>query len=247
MTVRVALVTGASSGIGKAITVALAAQGYAVMAAGRDAARTAALRDEVPGVATWAGDISAADSCVDLVAACVDRFGQLDLLVNNAGIYQPATAEDTSDELWSQTLAINLGAPFYLSRAAVPRLRATRGAIINIASDWALVGGRAAVAYCASKGGLLQLTRAMAADHAAEGIRVNAVCPGDVATPMLYRVGAERGLDQAAALAESAADIPSGRVTTPEDVAAVALFLASEGARQITGAAIPVDGGSTAQ
>jgi len=246
MTQKVALVTGASSGIGKAIVVKLSAAGYLVMAAGRDKVRTEELRDQCANVQAWIADITSAEACADLVAACIDRFGRLDLLVNNAGIYLPATAEDTSDENWMQTMAINLHAPFYLSREAVPHLRKTRGAIVNIASDWGLSGGKRAVAYCASKGGIVLMTKAMALDHAHEGIRVNAICPGDVETPMLYAEGLVRGLDAEAAVREANRASPTGRVTTPNEVAALVGYLASAAAAQITGAAIPIDGGNTA-
>jgi meso-butanediol dehydrogenase/(S,S)-butanediol dehydrogenase/diacetyl reductase len=117
---------------------------------------------------------------------------------------------------------------------------------LNIASDWGLAGGNKAVAYCASKGGIVLMTRAMALDHAHEGIRINAICPGDVETPMLYAAGAVRGLDPNEAMLESARSSPTGRVTSPEEVAAMALFLASDAATQVTGAAIPIDGGNTA-
>jgi NAD(P)-dependent dehydrogenase (short-subunit alcohol dehydrogenase family) len=246
MAERVALVTGASSGIGRSVALSLPHHGYRVFAAGRDAERTGALRDETAGIDAWTGDITSAETCAELVSACIERFGRLDLLVNNAGIYERGTAEQTSDELWSQTLLVNLSAAFYLSRAALPHLRRTRGAIVNVASDWGLVGGREAVAYCASKGGMVLLTKAMALDHAAEGIRVNALCPGDVETPMMYRAGAERGLDDALAKAECDAGSPTGRVTTAAEVAALVVYLASDAARQITGAAIPIDGGNTA-
>ena len=243
---KVALVTGASSGIGTALTQALAEQGYLVMAAGRNAERIRQLADPPAGIETWTGDLQSAQACAELMEACIRRFGTLHLLVNNAGIYGYADAESTSDALWQQTLAVNLSAAFYLSRAAIPHLRRTRGAIINIASDWGLVGGRNAVAYCASKGGMVLMTRAMALDHAREGIRVNAICPGDVATPMLYGEGAARGLSREQALAEAAASSPTGRVTSPEEVAALAVYLASDAARQITGSAVPMDGGNTA-
>jgi NAD(P)-dependent dehydrogenase (short-subunit alcohol dehydrogenase family) len=216
------------------------------MAAGRDAERTERLQSEDASIRSWVGDLASPDSCTDLVSACIAAFGRLDLLVNNAGIFLAGDAEQTTDEGWSQTLAINLSAAFYLSRAAVPHLRLSKGAIVNIASEWGLVGGKQAVAYCASKGGMVLMSKAMAVDHAAEGIRVNAICPGDVETPMLYDDGAARGLDRAAALNEADADSPTGRVTTPEEVAALVAFLASDAAAQITGAAIPIDGGNTA-
>ena len=244
--VKAALVTGASSGIGAAVARRLAGDGYSVMAAGRDAARTKALASGSPAIKAWIGDLTSADACNRLVGDCVKAFGRLDVLVNNAGIYHLADAGHTTDEVWNQTIAINLTAAFLLSRAALPQLRKSQGAIVNIASDWGLVGGRNAVAYCASKGGLVLMSKAMALDHAAEGVRINAVCPGDVETPMLYRSGATHGHDRKRALREANEASRTGRVTTPEEVAALVAFLASDEAAQITGAAIPIDGGNTA-
>ena len=241
-----ALVTGASSGIGAAIARRLAADGYAVTAAGRDAKRTKAVATGSAAIRAWVGALATAADCKRLVADCVKAQGGLDLLVNNAGIYEVANAEATSDDAWNRTLAINLTVPFFLSRAALPALRKRKGAIVNVASDWGLKGGANAVAYCASKGGLVLMTRAMAIDHAEEGIRVNAVCPGDVETPMLYRSGATRGVGRKTALREANADSRSGRVTMPEEVAALVAYLASDDAAQITGAAIPIDGGGLA-
>jgi NAD(P)-dependent dehydrogenase (short-subunit alcohol dehydrogenase family) len=246
MTQRIALITGASSGIGAAIAHRLARDGWQVFAAGRDATRTNALAAAASSIRPWVGALATSTDADRLVADCVQAFGGLDLLVNNAGIYEIADAESTTDDAWQRAIAINLSMPFYLSRAALPKLRKRKGSIVNIASDWGLKGGANAVAYCASKGGLVLMTRAMAIDHAAEGIRVNAVCPGDVETPMLYRSGATRGTDANKALREANADSRSGRVTTPEEVAAVVAFLASEEARQINGAAIPIDGGGLA-
>jgi NAD(P)-dependent dehydrogenase (short-subunit alcohol dehydrogenase family) len=246
MTNRIALVTGASSGIGAAIARRLASDGWLVLAAGRDATRTNALAAGTPAIRPWVGALASSADADRLVADCVQVFGGLDLLVNNAGIYEIADAEATTDDAWQRTIAINLSMPFYLSRAAIPQLRSRRGSIVNIASDWGLKGGANAVAYCASKGGLVLMTRAMAIDHAEEGIRVNAVCPGDVETPMLYRSGATRGADAKTALREANADSRTGRVTTPGEVAALVAFLASGDAAQITGAALPIDGGGLA-
>jgi NAD(P)-dependent dehydrogenase (short-subunit alcohol dehydrogenase family) len=246
MSQKVALVTGASSGIGKAIVSALVDADYLVMAAGRDKERTEQLQKNSDNVRSWVGDIAASDACADLVSSCIEAFGRLDLLVNNAGVLFPASAEDTTDDNWLQTIGVNLSAAFFLSRDAIPHLRETKGAIVNIASDWGLVGGKRAVAYCASKGGLVLMTKAMALDHAHEGIRINAVCPGDVETPMLYAEGAVRGLNEVEATREADQASPTGRVTTPEEVAALVTFLASEAALQITGAAIPIDGGNSA-
>jgi len=168
------------------------------------------------------------------------------VLVNNAGIYHLADTAHTTDEVWNQTLAINLTAAFLLSRAALPQLRKSKGAIVNIASDWGLVGGRNAVAYCASKGGLVLMSKAMALDHAAEGVRINAVCPGDVETPMLYRSGAIHGLDRKSALRDANEASRTGRVTTPEEVAALVAFLLSDEASYLSGGIYTVDGGSMA-
>lgn len=246
MNEKVALVTGASSGIGTAVAYMLADHGYRVMAAGRDAGRTEKLREYSPGIETWIGDIGSAEACAELTSHCIKKLGRLDLLVNNAGIYFPANAESTSDEIWTSTIAVNLNAVFFLSREAMPHIREARGVILNIASDWGLVGGKDAVAYCASKGGVVMMTKAMALDHAHEGIRINAVCPGDVETPMLYGEGAARGVDADEALRQAAEMSPTGRVTSATEVASLVLFLASDAAAQINGAAIPIDGGNTA-
>lgn len=246
MTGKVALVTGASSGIGEAIARRLASGGYSVMAAGRDRKRTEALAAESAVVRAWIGDLTTSIACEELVEACLRSFGGLDLLVNNAGIWLAATAEETTDQIWQDTISTNLSSAFYLSRAAIPELRRRKGVILNIASNWGLVGGPKAVAYCASKGGMVLMTRAMTIDHAAEGVRINAICPGDVETPMLYRDAKLRGLDAEAALREASADSRSGRVTSPEEVAALVVFLASDEAAQINGAAISIDGGNCA-
>lgn len=246
MATKVALVTGASSGIGTAVALNLAKNDYSVMAAGRNAERTKKLSQQHERMKTWVGDLTTPDSCAALLKACIEEFGRLDVLVNNAGIYEAATAERTTNENWSKTIAVNLTAPFYLSRAAIPHLRKTQGAILNIASDWGLVGGKQAVAYCASKGGIVLMTKAMALDHAHERIRVNAICPGDVETPMLYSEGAARGLDRTTAMREADAASPTGRVTSASEVASLVLYLASDAAAQITGAAIPIDGGNSA-
>jgi meso-butanediol dehydrogenase / (S,S)-butanediol dehydrogenase / diacetyl reductase len=243
----VAIVTGASSGIGRATARAFAEAGYAVMAAGRDAERLAVATAGLGNVQHFIGDLSDPEVCGALVAETEAAFGRLDVLVNNAGIIYRATAEETSDQQWRQTMAVNLDAVFYLSRSALPALRRQGGgSIVNIASDWGIRAGVRAAAYCASKGAVVLLSKAMALDHAGEGIRINAICPGDVNTPMLTTEALQRGTDPAAAVAQSAADSPNGRVTEPEEVAAFALFLASGASPAITGAALPIDGGASA-
>lgn len=242
----VALVTGASSGIGAATAIAFAEAGWDVMAAGRDEGRLEEVADVSDKIAIWSGELTESEDCDELVADTIDEFGNLDCLVNNAGVIVRATVADTSDEEWRYTMGINLDAPFYLSRAALPHLLKSTGSIVNIASDWGLKGGDRAAAYCASKGAIIQLTRAMAIDHARDGLRVNAVCPGDVDTPMLSNEADDKDIDLDDFLAEAAEASPNGRIGTPEEVAALILFLASDAATHITGTAIPIDGGGSA-
>ena len=246
MTEKVAIVTGASSGIGAAIASTFAAAGFKVIAAGRDEDRTKKVSDSHLNISAWIGDITTSASCNALVANTLNHYDRLDVLVNCAGVWFSASAEETTDEQWRTTIATNLDAVFYLSRAALPHLRKTRGAILNISSEWGLVGGQEAVAYCASKGGVVLLTKAMAKDHAREGIRINAICPGDVETPMLFDDAKQRGVDESTALEQANTESPTGRVTTASEVAELALYLSSNSAAQITGAAIPIDGSSTA-
>jgi len=243
---RVVLVTGASSGIGAAIARRFAATGHDVLATGRNRKGLEVLSTDFPNIVVLEANLDSAAECARVVAQCARQFSGIDVLINNAGIYFRRNTESTSDDEWRQTLAVNLEAPFYLSRAALPYLRKRGGCIINIASDWGIHAGRDSVAYCASKGGLVLMTRAMALDHAAEGIRVNAICPGDVDTPMLEQEAAVDGLSHHEALQRYGRQSPTGRVTNCDEVAALALFLASEEAAQITGAAIPIDGGNTA-
>ena len=157
----VVLVTGASSGIGAAIAIAFAEDGWDVMAAGRDEGRLEEVADVSDKIVTWAGELAGSEECDELVADTIDEFGQIDCLVNNAGVIVRGDATETSDDDWRYTMAINLDVPFFLSRSAIPYITRSEGSIVNIASDWGLHGGERAVAYCASKGGVVLLTRAI--------------------------------------------------------------------------------------
>jgi NAD(P)-dependent dehydrogenase (short-subunit alcohol dehydrogenase family) len=239
----VALITGASSGIGAATAIEFADAGWEVMAAGRNEGRLEEVADVSDSISTWAGELLESEDCDELVADTVDEFGRLDCLVNAAGVLIRSNAEDTSDDDWRDTIAVNLDVPFFLYRAALPHLLQAGGSIVNIASVWGLEGGKRATAYCASKGGLILMTRAMALDYAADGLRVNAICPGGVDTPMLAGEAAGEDKEVEKFLADVAEESPNGRIATPEDIAALTMFLASDAASHITGTAIPCDGG----
>ena len=252
---KAALITGGTSGIGHATALLFAQEGASVVVTGRDAARgeqvVTALEEAQPEgrhVAFVRCDVRDASACRAAVEQAVEVMGGLDVLFNNAGVFfgqRPVTA--TSEEIWDQTLDTNLKSVYLFCRCAIPIMQQRGGgAIVNNASDWGLVGGRDAAAYCASKGGVVLLTRAMALDHAADHIRVNCVCPGDVDTPMFDTAAEALGITPEAYRAEAGAAYPLGRIATAEEVARAVLFLASDESRFITGTALSVDGGATA-
>lgn len=247
---KAVLVTGGTSGIGEAIAESFAASGANVVITGRNQERGDAVcaRMSAHGnIAKFkAGDIADSSFCDALIDYAVRTMGKLDIVVNSAGIIYHATAEATTDEQWSDTFDVNVHGMFYICRTAIPRLRKDGGVIINIASDAGLTGSRHLVAYCASKGAVVQMSRAMAVDHAHEGIRVVSLCPGDVDTPMLRDESLQRGIDAATGLKESAEAVPLKRVCSAEEVADLALFVASDSARFMTGFPVVLDGGSCA-
>lgn len=242
----VALITGASSGIGAATAIAFADAGWSVMAAGRDEPRLAEVAEVSDSIATWAGELDTAEDCDELVADTVDEFGGIDCLVNSAGVFVRGDALETSEDDWRDTLNINLDIPFLLSRAVLPQLREARGSIVNVGCYWGLYAEERTVAYAVSKAGLLMLTRSMARDHGADGVRINAVCPGCVDTPMLEGLASDGDQELDDFLDEAAEYSPNGRIATPEEVAALILFLAGPQAAHVNGATIPIDGGLSA-
>ena len=247
---QVALITGGTSGIGQATALLFAREGAQVAITGRNEKRghsvTAAILEAGGKAIFLRTDVRRAAECERAVRETVQTFGRLDILFNNAGIFYPHDTLECSEEEWDEQIDINLKGAFLMSKAALPGMIAQgRGVIIHNSSGWGIVGGDKAVAYCASKGGLVLLTKAMAIDHGRQGIRVNCICPGDVETPMLPQDAKMRGQKWEDYLA-GCAKRPLGRIGTAEEIAKAVLFLASEDSSFMTGAALVVDGGGTA-
>jgi meso-butanediol dehydrogenase/(S,S)-butanediol dehydrogenase/diacetyl reductase len=240
----VTILTGATSGIGAAMAMELAAAGHRLLLVGRQEAKGTALAAALPGGARFlAADVCDAQA-PDLIVAAAQDMGTIHTLINNAGIMENGRADQTTDEVWARVMEVNVTAVFRLSRAVIaPMQAAGAGVILNVASDWALIAARGALVYAVSKAAVAQMTRCMAVDYARDGIRINAICPGDTDTPMLARDFT--GTARATKLAQMGAGIPQGRVAQPEEVAKVAAFLVSEAASFINGALVPVDGGNS--
>ena len=244
------LITGGTSGIGETTAVAFVESGARVVITGRNKDRARAIKTRCKktagSVAFVAGDITSRKQCELIVTEAVGILGGLDIVVNSAGVIFHGTVEETTDEQWLQTMDVNVNGMFYICRAAIPRLRSSKGTIINIASDAALSGSHHLTAYCASKGAVLQMTRAMALDYAPQGIRVVPICPGDVDTPMLRGEFQDRGLSIETGLRESAAAVPLNRVCSAREVADMVLFACSNSAGFVTGYPLVLDGGNRA-
>lgn len=247
MTDRVTLITGGGTGIGRAACLLLAREGATVVAIGPDAAMLSETVQAVRGEgheASWLlGDVRRTEDARRAVDETVARHGRLDVLCNNAGIEFSAPLHETPEDRWDLVVDTNLKGVYQLSRHAIPvMIRQGRGVIVNTASQLAFVGARNYGAYCASKGGVVNLTRAMALDLGRHGIRVNALCPGAVDTPLLRRLF-EGGVGPQGTLDDLAAMHALGRVAEPMEIARAMLFLASDDSSFMTGSALVVDGG----
>ncbi len=246
---KVALVTGAAAGIGKATAILLAREGAAVVVQDirEDGKSTAEAILAAGGRASFIrGDVTRAADAEAAVERAVSEFGRLDILVNNAGIIRRANVVQTTEAEWDRVMAVNVKSVFLFSRAAVPvMVRQGGGVIVSTASGWGLDGGKDAASYCASKAAVVNLTRAMAIDHAEQNIRVNCVCPGDTDTAMLREEARQLGHDVGDFLTRSA-HRPLGRMGRPEEIAQAILFLASDASSYVTGTALVVDGGGHA-
>ena len=232
-----ALVTGASGGIGAAIVSKLRAAGARVAVADRDVSG-------IEAEAHLPGDLLDPAYADGLPQAATDALGGLDILINNAGVITRGSVTETSDADWSLSVGVNVEAPFRVCRAAIPIMAAAGGgAIVNTASCWGLRPGPNHALYCMTKAAIASLTQCMGMDHARQGIRINAVCPNEVNTPMLRAGFAKRGFDPDTAVAELGKTVPLGRIAEPEDIADVVLFLASEKARYMCGSLVEVNGG----
>ena len=255
LTGNVAIITGATSGIGKAAAHLFAGEGADVVITGRRAGLGQRLESEIRmrGVRCLfiTADHSRADDCSRVVERTLAQFGRIDILFNNAGIVTSGTAETTTEEVWSATLAINVTAVWQMSKLVLPHMRRQgKGVIVNNGSDWSVVAGKDAFPYIMSKGAVGMMTKAMALDYARENIRVNAVCPGDTLVDRWLEKGYFDSSDPVTveeAMKESSAYIPMGRFGKPEEIAKAVLFLASDDSSFITGHLLLVDGGNTAQ
>jgi NAD(P)-dependent dehydrogenase (short-subunit alcohol dehydrogenase family) len=250
LTNKVALVTGGASGIGRATAVLFAQEGASVAIAdiNPEGGRSAVAEIESAGgkAIFIPCNVTHADDCRNAVEKTVAAFGGLHILFNNAGIVRRADVLDTTEEEWDRVMAVNVKSVFLMSKYAIPHMeKADGGCIINTSSGWGLKGGRNAVSYCASKGAVTNMTRAMAIDHGKQKIRVNAVCPGDTDTPMLRNEARQLGVSEDRFMAE-AADRPLRRYAQPVEIAQAVLYLASDAASYVTGAALVVDGGGLA-
>lgn len=234
---KTALVTGAAGGIGAAIVKRLRAEGARVAVADRDTS-------SIEADAHLPGNLLEAAYADGLAKAAFDALGKLDIVINNAGVITRGSVTNTTDADWNLSLGVNVEAPFRVCRGAIPIMAdAGGGAIVNVSSCWGVRPGPNHAVYCMTKAAIASLTQCMGMDHAHQNIRVNAVCPNEVNTPMLRTGFAKRGFDPDTAVAELGKTVPLGRIAEPEDIADVVIFLASDAARYMCGSLVEVNGG----
>ena len=241
------VITGGTGGIGQAVVELFAREGAQVLFSDHSEEDCSEYRDALLkrglDASYLAGDLRQKIYCEALIAEAVTQLGGVDILVNNAGIIPRGTILETTDDMWFNALDVNLTAVFFLSRAAIPHMqRAGGGAIVNTSSTWGIYPGPGHVAYCTSKAAVAALTKNLGRDHAGDGIRVNAVCPNEVNTPMLRSGFLRRGIDPGHAIAELGKTVPLGHVAEPEEIADVIAFLASDDARYVCGTTVEVSG-----
>lgn len=252
---KIAIITGGTSGIGKATALRFADEGADLVVTGRRVGLGRAVEAECRSKGVRCvfveADHSKVEDCQRVVDAALKEFHRIDILFNNAGIVTKGTAETTSEETWKSTIEINVTAVWRMSRLVIPVMKKQgRGAIVNNGSDWSVVAGKDAFPYIMSKGAVGMMTKAMALDYARDGIRVNAVCPGDTFVDRWMEKGYFEGSDPVTmeeAIKESSSYIPMGRFGKPEEIANAVVFLASDEASFVTGHLLLVDGGNTAQ
>ena len=247
---KVTLITGGGSGIGRSTALLFAAEGAAVVIADLNEAAGREVEQQISaqgGRALFApADVTRDQDCRRVAELALRNFGAIHVLFNNAGIIRRASVVELSEEDWDRVMNVNVKSMFLLCRQVIPLMAQSRGgSIINMASGWGLSGGPRAAAYCASKGAVVLLTKAMAVDHGPQNIRVNCICPGDTDTAMLRSEAQQLGEAAGRFLAE-AARRPLGRLGRPEEIAQAALYLASDSSSFVTGTALVVDGGGLA-
>jgi NAD(P)-dependent dehydrogenase (short-subunit alcohol dehydrogenase family) len=247
---KVAVVTGGTSGIGREICLRFARAGARVVAAGRRSDAGAGVVDEIKAAGGDAqfveADVTDPEQVARLIGSAEEAFGQVNVLVSAAGVMLLGSAPETSVDVWRTTIETNLSGPFYLAKHGIPALlRAGGGTMVVIASELGLVGAREAAAYCAAKGGLVNMVRAMAVDHAPQGVRINCLCPGPIDTPLLQG-WFDAGSDPEARKRQQVEPVPLGRLGRVDEIAEAALFLASDASSYFAGSIVVADGGATA-
>ena len=241
---KTVLITGAAGGIGQAVTRLFATEGAHIAAADLDGEALADLGTSLPDCLLFPGDLSDGSYCDRLPGDVAEALGGLDIVINNAGLMRRGNILDTSDDDWQLTMTVNVESIFRICRASIRLMKDSGGgAIVNTSSCWGIHPGPDHVAYCTSKAAVAAMTQCLGRDHAADGIRINAVCPNEVNTPMLRTGFAIRGLDPDTAVQELNRSVPIGHIAEPEEIADTIAFLASDQASYLCGTLLEVNGG----